>query len=88
MSDRLIGERGNKVTNHDDDMPVGDIRKVQSMFWIGDLVRHRCAQEGDPQFGIVLEVSFRSGGGINYLVQWTIGTTDSHAEIELEGAVP
>lgn len=28
----------------DDEQPVGEIRKVESIFWIGDYVLHKCDQ--------------------------------------------
>lgn len=72
-----------------DDEPVGEIRKVRSVFWIGDAVLHRCdpAEDGNHRRGLVVAVMFRgSTAGVSYVVQWSIGDTETHDEIELEPA--
>lgn len=74
---------------NDDDEPVGGIRKIRSIFWIGDCVVHRCDQieGGSCRRGLVVAVMFRgASAGVSYVVQWSISDTETHDEIELEPA--
>jgi hypothetical protein len=73
----------------DDDEPVGTIRKVQSVFWLGDWVFHRCEQSPDgPRRGLILAVIFIAGGGVRYNCQWSPTESGVYDEIELEPAGP
>lgn len=73
------------MTDDDEADPIGEIRKVRSIFWNGDWVLHRCVNDPEGRRGLVVAVLFH-GCGVRYTVQWSISESQLHDEIELEPA--
>lgn len=76
------------MTDEDEVEPVGQTRKVRSIFWVGDMVLHRCDRDPDGRTrGLIVSVLF-AAGGVRYHVQWSIAESATHDEVELELAGP
>lgn len=60
--------------------PHAPERTVRAVYWFGDVVFLRVAEERSK--GMIVGANFRPGGGLTYLVQWD-GAETYHYEIEL-----
>lgn len=72
-----------KYEPNDDDTPVGEIRRVQSLFWRTQWVIHRCSVGEEIRPGLIIAVAFYESG-VEYLVQWGIVNQEWHTEAELD----